>query len=360
MDIGLWHEGQLEVDDVGHLVDVDAARGDVGGDQDAQLAVLEGLEGALALGLGFVAVDGASLDAAGLEIGRDLVGAVLGLGEDEAAGEGRVGEQLGQQGALADRLDHDDRLFDALDGGGLGRDLDLDRVLEQVAGQLADLARHGGREEQVLAARGQARDDLADRLDEAEVEHLVGLVEDENLGRGEVQGLLLDVVEQAAGSGDEDVEALLDGALLGAVFHAAEDDGDAEAEAGAVDLEHLANLGRQFARRRQDQGARGARRGGHAVGGQPMQDRQGEGGGLAGAGLGDAEQILAGHHVGDGLLLDRGGGGVALGRQGREQSRVQAQGFKRGRHVRSFKCGRARDDARARPRLGAGNGRRPA
>ena len=43
-----------------------------------------------------------------------------------------------------------------------------------------------------------------------------------------------------------------------------------------------------------------------AVGGQAVQDRQGEGGGLAGAGLGDAQQVAAGHDARDGLRLDRG------------------------------------------------------
>ncbi len=79
--------------------------------------------------LALVAVDGTGLDATGFQIGGDLVGTVLGLGEDEAAGIGRVREQFGQQGALAARLDPDHLLFDALDRGRLRGDLDLDRIL---------------------------------------------------------------------------------------------------------------------------------------------------------------------------------------------------------------------------------------
>ena len=59
-----------------------------------------------------------------------------------------------------------------------------------------------------------------------------------------------------------------------------------------------------------------------------MQDRQGEGGGLAGAGLGDAQQVLAEHDVGDGLGLDRRRIGVAGGVQRLEEGLVQAHGFK--------------------------------
>ena len=328
VDIGLRHIGQLEVHHVGDLVHVDAARGDVGGDQDAQLAVLERLKRALALRLALVAVDGAGLDAARFQIGRDLVGAVLGLGEDQAARIGRVGEQFGQQGALLALLDPDHRLLDALDRGGLRRDLDLDRILQQLAGQLADLRGHGGREEQVLTLGRDAADDLADRLDEAQVQHLIGFVQDEDLAGRQVQSLLLDVVQQAAGRGHQDIQPLLQGAFLGAVLHAAEDDRHAEAQVGAVLFEAVADLGGQLARRAQDQGARGARARRHAVLGQAMQDRQGEGRRFAGARLGDAQQILALHHVGDGLGLDRRRLLIAGRGQGGQESLVQAHGFK--------------------------------
>ena len=47
--------------------------------------------------------------------------------------------------------------------------------------------------------------------------------------------------------------------------------------------------------------------------GEMVQDRQREGRGLAGAGLGDAAEVAAGHHVRDGLGLDRGRGFIAFG-----------------------------------------------
>ena len=40
------------------------------------------------------------------------------------------------------------------------------------------------------------------------------------------------------------------------------------------------------------------------VGGKALEDRQGEGGRLARAGLGDAEEVAAGEHGGDRLRLD--------------------------------------------------------
>ncbi len=62
MDIGLGDLGQLEIDDMGDAVDVDAARGDVGGDQRARRARAERREGALALALALVAVNGERAD----------------------------------------------------------------------------------------------------------------------------------------------------------------------------------------------------------------------------------------------------------------------------------------------------------
>src|SRR5690606_5116549 len=64
VDIGFRHERQLKVHDVRDAVHVDAAGRDVRRHQHAQLALLEGVERALALRLALVAVDGAGLDAA--------------------------------------------------------------------------------------------------------------------------------------------------------------------------------------------------------------------------------------------------------------------------------------------------------
>ena len=58
-----------------------------------------------------------------------------------------------------------------------------------------------------------------------------------------------------------------------------------------------------------------------------MEDRQGEGGGLAGAGLGDAQQVAAGQDRGNGQGLDRGGLGIALFGQRLQQGLGEAEGF---------------------------------
>ena len=62
----------------------------------------------------------------------------------------------------------------------VGVDRHFGRVGQILVGQFLDRLRHGGREEQGLALGRDQRDDPLQRMDEAQVEHLVGLVEDED------------------------------------------------------------------------------------------------------------------------------------------------------------------------------------
>ena len=63
VDISVRYFRQVVVEDVRHGRDIDAAGRDVGCDQNLDLAVLEALQGALALALALVAVDGGDLEA---------------------------------------------------------------------------------------------------------------------------------------------------------------------------------------------------------------------------------------------------------------------------------------------------------
>src|SRR3982750_1936407 len=82
-------------------------------------------------------------------------------------------------------------------------DLDEDRILQVALGQLLDLGREGGREQQRLALLRQVAQDALQVGQEADVEHPVGLVEHHVLDLVQHAVLGLDVVEQAAGGGDQ-------------------------------------------------------------------------------------------------------------------------------------------------------------
>ena len=175
--------------------------------------------------------------------------------------------------------------------------------MQERLGEAGDFRRHGRREEQRLAGE---RHQLADALDvgnEAHVEHPVGFVDDQDLDRVQEQAAALGEIEQASGRRDDDVGAARDLGLLIAERDAADQQREVELVVDAVFAERLLDLGGELARRLQDEGARHAGAGAAVL--ERRQHRQGERGGLAGAGLGDAEHVAALQGVGNGLFLDR-------------------------------------------------------
>ncbi len=80
----------------------------------------------------------------------------------------------------------------------------------------------------------------------------------------------------------------------------------------AIGIEAVEDLARQFAGRAQHQYAAGLGLRAGTVFQQAMQDRKCERRGLAGAGLGDANDIAAGEGDGNGLGLDGGGRDVVF------------------------------------------------
>ena len=120
VQVGLGVRRRVVVQDQRDVVDVDAARGDVRGDEHRRAGVGELLQRALARRLGQPAVDGLGLDAGGLEVLGQPVDAELGAGEDDrpagAGGqlrgdlqlvaEGQAeGQVLGRRGVVAGALD---------------------------------------------------------------------------------------------------------------------------------------------------------------------------------------------------------------------------------------------------------------
>src|SRR6185437_747742 len=333
VDVALGQIRQLVIDHMRDAVDIDAAGGDVGGDENARFAVAKAGKRTLARGLRFVAVDRLRANPAARQLLSDPVGAVLGAGEDEGARGRAIRQEIGEEGALVALFDEIDALRDALDGGCLRRDRDPNRVGKHAAGEPRRGLGHGRREEERLAALGKRGDDALDIVNEAHIEHAVGLVEDENLDRIEAQMTLLNEVEQAPGRRDENVDAARQRIDLRLLPDTAEDHGRAQREMPTVAAEAVIDLDRQSARRAEDKRARLAAAQGRAARAQQLQHRQREGGGLAGSGLGDAEQIAAGEKRRDRLGLDWCRSLIVLGAQCALQRLDEAERRKGGSHV---------------------------
>ena len=142
---------RVDLHDHADVVDVDAARGDVGGDEHVHRAVPEGAEHAVAHGLREAAVQRCREHAAVAQLAGDAVGAELGAGEDDDA-SAAAGE-LGGEGLLVLRVDEQHVVAHRRDRGlGLvGRV--RDRVDEVALDEGVDALVEGRREEQPLAAR---------------------------------------------------------------------------------------------------------------------------------------------------------------------------------------------------------------
>jgi len=196
---------------------------------------------------------------------------------------------------------------------------------QQARGEFLDFGRHRGREEQRLPFFGQFFQDAFQIRHKAHIEHPVGFVQHERIDVVEPNAALLKEVQQASGRSDTNVHAPLQSAHLSALADTTEDGRDAELEVFAVDVKAGRDLRRQFPRRTEHQHARRFSAWLPIGEFQFLQDWNSERGGLAGAGLGASEQVLAFEQGTDGRGLNRRRRVVAFGMQGALDRRNQLE-----------------------------------
>ena len=128
--------------------------------------------------------------------------------------------------------------------------------LKELLDQDVDAPVEGGREEQPLALLRGRGEEPAYGGQEAEVGHVVGLVEHGDLDGAEVAVTLLDEVLEPARAGHHDVDAAAQPLHLRVLADAAEDGAGGQAGGRGERAERLLDLADQLARGREDQGAR--------------------------------------------------------------------------------------------------------
>ena len=346
--VGLVVVGALVVDDVRDVVDVDAACCDVGGDEHVDLSGAELLECLLACHLTEVAVDGADGETALGEVVCDLLGGALGAREDH-----RRAAAVGLQDACDEfGLVHRVCAVHVLRGALVHRGVvgvlcaDVCRTLQERAGEGDNGAGHGRGEEHRLLLLGQCRHDAFDVGEEAEVEHFVGLVENENGYLAEDQVALLREVEETAGGADDDVDALVELGDLRLVRATTVDGGDGEGallaggerdgEVLRRDLEVAGDLHAEFARRHDHERAGSVVERAQAAllcVHQAVQQRNAESEGLAHTRARLADQVAACQGEGESELLDRERVGLAVSDQRIDDVLVDAELGEGGRSV---------------------------
>ena len=301
VDVDLLVFGALVVDDVRDVVDVDASCGDVGGDQDIDLAVTEGAQSLLASALAQVAVQRTDREAAGGQVLAQAGGGALGAAEDDGAASALGLEDARDDLDFVHGVNAVDDLLDRVDGlvlvVGVLR-ADVGRLDHEAAGQGHDGAGHGRGEQHGVAVLGDSAEQGLDVGQEAQVEHLVGFVEDDGFDAGQVQVALAQQVDEAAGRAHDDVGATLEGLDLGLEGDAAVDFDDAGRQVPGSLAQILGDLLGEFAGRQDDEGLRLVRVEEVLVAlfvgrDDVLEDGDAEAEGLAGAGLGLADDVVA-------------------------------------------------------------------
>ena len=325
MHVRFRRVGQIVVDDVREVLDVEPARGDIGRDEELRVAGAQTLHHLVALLLRHAAVQRLGMVAARVHGLGELVHLGARAAEDDrrrrrfqvedAAQRQLLHVALHEVGLLA-HLRHLARL-----GRGLG-DLDADRVALVLFRDRLDACRHRGREEHGLAILRRFGEHRLDVLGESHVEHLVGLVEHHHAHAAQLQAAAANVVERATRCRDHDVDARTQCVKLPADGLPAIHREHAHAERLAVAMHRLGDLHGKLARGHE-----------HHRGGalalslvqDPLQDRQREGRRLAGAGGRLPEEVLARDQRRDRLALDRRGLFVAEHGQGGKDAGIEAE-----------------------------------
>nr|RZI34941.1 hypothetical protein BJQ95_02686 [Cryobacterium sp. SO1] len=298
--------GRVHVDDELDVVDVHATGGDVGGDEHLHIAGAERGEVAVTGHLGQVAVQVDGGDAGIRQRLGQLLGVVLGAHEQDATAGARselLDELLLGLGGVD--LEHVVGHRGDVAGGLVDRVQNL--VVQEPAHDLVHAVVERGGEQQALAAgRGLVQDARHDGQ-EAQVGHVVGLVEHGDLDGVEVHEALLHEVFETAGAGHDDVDAGLERGDLAVLRDAAEDGGGVQAVGLGKRGERCGDLGGQLAGRCEDQAERAARAALAAgeLAAEAGHHRDGEREGLSGAGLTAAQDVAALEGVGQGVDLDR-------------------------------------------------------
>ena len=318
---------RVELDDPVDLGDVEAARRHVRAHHDAVLAVdkLEEGRGALVLLLLAVQLEHGNVDIVE-QLRVELHGVARREEDNHLLLQVLLQKREEQQKALRRRA-HDIALLEARARRELLLVVDADKerfAAQHDARNVLDVLGLRGREEHRLPLLGQQPHDGAQLVLESDLENAVGLVNHEALQILEHETLgVLQVIEQAAGRADENVDALDEAVGLGATIGAAHHETVRLVVVLAQLLQHAVDLQTQLARRRDDDHT-GAVALLEVHLGQQLDRRDEKGDRLARAGLGRAEHVAAREqvrnaarlHLGHALKLELGGQRLlGLGRQ---------------------------------------------
>ena len=221
---------------------------------------------------------------------------MLGAGEQQAAVH--TGGEVAHEGSLVRSGHHQLVVFHVRYRRLGGIDRVGDRVVEVTLDEYIHAVVERGREQQALAVLGCLVHEALYRREEAEVSHVVGLVEHGDEHLVEAALALLDEVLEATGAGHHDVHTAAECLDLRGGAHTAVDDRDVQSERSGERDEGLGHLGRKLTGGHEDEATRALRLAIGAACGDGHDGRHGEGDGLATAGTATADDVPACERIG--------------------------------------------------------------
>ena len=224
--------GQVVVEDVGHIRNVQTTGSHVGSDQYVQGSLGEVFQDLHPLLLRHVTGQQTDAVTVILQPRMHVFTDMLGVGEDDGFFRPLFFHQGEQQQHLVFVGGVEQLLLNADAGHLLRLYLHMFRVVHVFVGQLLHPQGEGGGEQhaQTLGRGRHAAEQEADVLDEAQIEHAIRFIQHHDLNVAQIDHLGLEVVDDATRGADQDVDALLQhGQLLVVTFATV---GEAEFQAG--------------------------------------------------------------------------------------------------------------------------------
>lgn len=236
MDVILLLEGELVVDDETDLLDIDTSSQEISGDEDTGGPGTELLHDHVTCHLVHLTVHNGDTEVVLLHFLGELSYALLSVAVDQSLVDVEVAVEIEEDVHLPFLLFYGDIvLLNTFEGELLVLDKNLGGLSHEMLGHLQDVNGHGSREESDLDLAGEVLEDVLDLLLEAAREHLVGLIENEDLKVVTLKETLLHHVVDTTWGADNDVNALLED------FDLIADDGTTDASVN-LDADELTDL----------------------------------------------------------------------------------------------------------------------
>lgn len=211
MDVVFLLEGKLVVDDETNLLDIDTSGEEIGGDEDTGGSSSELLHDHVTSHLVHLTMHDGNTEVVLLHLVSQFNNSLFGVAIDQSLVDIEVTVEIEEDVHLPLFLFYGDIvLLDTFEGELLILDQDLGGIAHKVLGQLQDVHRHGSREEGNLDLTREILEDVLDLLLETTREHLVGLVENEDLKVVALEETLLHHVMDTTWGADNDVDSLLE------------------------------------------------------------------------------------------------------------------------------------------------------